>query len=229
MARGRQPLTWRQRARLFLTIAILLISALTVVAGIQLKGLLGDLSVSRASNTVNRVVMVAVGEAVEQGDIRYEQLISFEKDDTGHITALKSNMAEFNRLQSAITQEVLQRLSQVSETDLSIPLGNLTGCAFLAGRGPRFTVRMQSVSSCSAKFENVFTNAGINQTTHSVLLHVDVSVSILLPGFRTSTKVQNTFAVAETVIVGDVPQSYTYFHSDDSPEEQAKDYTMNNA
>lgn len=229
MGRGRPPLTWRQRVRLFLTLTILLLLTVTVMAAIQLKGLLGDLSVSRASNTVNRVVMASVGDALEQGAIQYDRLVTFEKDDTGHITALQSNMAEFNRLQSAITQDVLQRLGQTAETDLSIPLGNLTGSAFLAGRGPRFTVRMQTVSSCSAKFENVFNNAGINQTTHSVLLHVDVSVSILLPGFRTSTKVQNTFAVAETVIVGDVPESYTYFHSDDSPEEQAKDYTMNNA
>ena len=63
-------------------------------------------------------------------------------------------------------------------------------------------VRMQSTGSCSARFENQFSHAGINQTTHQILLCVDVSVSILLPGFRTGTQVANSYAVAETVIVG---------------------------
>ena len=87
---------------------------------------------------------------------------------------------------------------------------------------------MQSTGSCTATFSNDFSDAGINQTTHRILLNVDVSVSILLPGFRTGTKVSNTFSVAETVIVGAVPDSYTYFHSGRDPEGEAYDYAINN-
>jgi hypothetical protein len=57
---------------------------------------------------------------------------------------------------------------------------------------------------------------------------VDVSVSILLPGFRTGTQVTNSFAVAETVIVGEVPDSYTYFDSGNPVEEDAFEYSINN-
>ena len=155
-------------------------------------------------------------------------MITLEKGDGGSITALHSNMAEFNRLQSGITQDVLNRLGQVSDTDLVIPVGTLTGSALLVGRGPSVRVRMQSVGSCSAHFENQFDQAGINQTTHRILLCVDVSMSILLPGFRTSTQVSNSFSVAETVIVGAVPDSYTYFDSGNPIEDDAFDYTMNN-
>ena len=137
-------------------------------------------------------------------------------------------MAEFNRLQSAITQDVLTRLDQMSDIDLSIPVGTLTGSALLVGRGPSLTVRMQSMGSCSARFENQFTQAGINQTTHRVMLYVDVSMSILLPGFRTGTQVSSSFSVAETVIVGDVPDTYTYFDSGKDIEEEAHEYAINN-
>ncbi len=68
---------------------------------------------------------------------------------------------------------------------------------------------MQSVGSSSAHFENAFASAGINQTRHEIRLVVDV-VSVLLPGFSTVTKVTNRCAVAETVIVGSVPDTYTY-------------------
>ena len=137
-------------------------------------------------------------------------------------------MAEFNRLQAAITQDVLTRLDQVSDTDLTLPIGTLTGSALLVGRGPSVRVKMQSVGSCSAHFENQFDQAGINQTTHRILLCVDVSMSILLPGFRTSTEVSNSFSVAETVIVGAVPDTYTYFDSGNPVEEDAFEYSINN-
>ena len=226
--RYRMPMTGGQKAKLICFFAAVSIMTLRVVGSAHLKTLLGDLAVTRVSNAVNQVVVAAVSEAVESGEIQYEKLITFEKNNEGGITALRSDMAEFNRLQSAITADVLQRLDQVSETDLSIPLGTLSGSPLLAGRGPSFTVKMQSVGSCAAHFENSFSHAGINQTTHSILLYVDVSVSILLPGFSTYTQVSNEFSVAETVIVGDVPDTYTYFDSGNATEEDAYEYAINN-
>ena len=72
------------------------------------------------------------------------------------------------------------------------------------------------------------TAAGINQTRHQILLSVDVYTSILLPGFTASTKVSNEIAVAETVIVGSVPETYTYFSTTpDELEDTARDNIMN--
>ena len=88
--------------------------------------------------------------------------------------------------------------------------------------------RSQAVGSADASLRNAFSAAGINQTRHQILLHVDVYTGILLPGFTASTKVSNEIAVAETVIVGSVPETYTYFST--APEEQeqyAQDYIMN--
>ena len=226
--RYRPPMTRAQKARLGCLLAALCLMTLLIVFAFHLKTLLGGLAVTRVSNSVNRLVTEAVNDAVNSGEIQYDELITFQKDTSGRITAFQSNMAAFNRLQADITGDVLQRLAEVSDTELSIPLGTLTGSALLAGRGPRFRVRMQSVGSCSARFENAFEHAGINQTTHSILLYVDVSVSILLPGFNTSAKVSNAFSVAETVIVGDVPDTYTYFDSENDLAEDAYEYTINN-
>ena len=226
--RYRPPMTGAQRVRVFCFFLAVVLITLGVVGTVHLRGLLGNLAETAVSNMVGQVVTEAVSDTIANGDIRYERLISFEKDNNGDITALHSNMAEFNRLQAGITQEILTRLGEVAERDLVIPLGTLTGSALLAGRGPGFTVRMQSVGSCSARFENRFSQAGINQTTHRIILCVEVNMSILLPGFQTSTQVNASFSVAETVIVGDVPESYTYFDSGNPIEEDALEYTMNN-
>ena len=226
--RHKPPPTRAQQIKLFCFLFSAVIIALAVVATTHLRALLGNLAVTRVSNMVGQVVTAAVSDTLTDGEIEYTSLITLEKGEAGNITALHSNMAEFNRLQSAITQDVLTRLDQVADTDLKIPIGTLTGSALLVGRGPSVRIRMQSVGSCSAHFENQFDQAGINQTTHRILLCVDVSISILLPGFRTSTQVSNAFSVAETVIVGAVPDSYTYFDSGNPIEEDAFEYTMNN-
>ena len=224
----RRRMDRRVLARLLLFVGMTLVLATAVYATAQLRPLLESMATTRVSNTVNRIVFEAVNEAIESGEITYDQLISFEKDNDGKITAVHSNMAACNRLQVEILDIILARIDQVSARELSIPVGSLTGSALLAGRGPRIKVRMESVGSSSARFENEFTSAGINQTNHRIVLHIDVSVAILLPGFTTATQVSNAVTVAETVIVGTVPDTYTYFSTDPSAYvDDAKDYFLN--
>ncbi len=89
-------------------------------------------------------------------------------------------------------------------------------------------MRMQSIGSSQADLNNAFESAGINQTKHQILLNIDVYVSILMPGFRTATKISNSLVVAETIIVGSVPDTYTYFDaSDGEMQDTARDFIMN--
>ena len=224
----RRHLPKRLLLRMALMALLVTVVAAVAVGMVQMKSLLTRLAISRVTNMVNQIVSDSVDAAIAKGEFDYDRMISFEKDNEGKITAVKSNMPEFNRLQSAILEEVLNRIDQVSSHDLSIPLGSLTGSNLLAGRGPLITVRMQSIGSSRADLKNEFVSAGINQTKHQIILTVDVYVSILLPGFTTATKVSNSFIVAETVIVGSVPESYTYFSTDlDTYEEDVKDFILN--
>ena len=210
-------LTGRQRRWVWLWLTVLLVTGLCCAAVLHMRPIIVSLATARVSNAVNRIVVDAVRDAID-----------LEKDESGRVAALESNMAAFNRLRSQIAGEILRRLSEVSTSELSIPVGTLTGSTLLAGRGPCIRVRMQAVGSADASLRNAFSAAGINQTRHQILLHVDVYTGILLPGFTASTKVSNEIAVAETVIVGSVPETYTYFST--APEEQeqyAQDYIMN--
>ena len=238
----RPPLTRGQRIRLLCLLLGVVLIAFCLILAFHLHNTLSSLAVTRVSNTVNRVVTAAVNDTVSSGEIQYDSLIHFEKDNEGRITALETDMAEFNRIQAQIVSDVLARMSEVSTTELAIPLGTLSGVTLLAGRAHEkhteggdfrqatyrasIRIRMQFVGSSTARFENEFTEAGINQTKHRIMLTVDVSVSILLPGVKAYTKVSNTFSVAETIIVGTVPDSYVHFNGS---YEEAEDYVMNNA
>ena len=218
----------RQALRALALLAAAGVLALGLYVSAQMRPLLESLATARVSNAVTRIVSEAVYEAIENGELRYDGLVTLEKDSQGKVTAVRSNMAAFNHLQAEILDTILTRVGQVSARELSIPVGTLTGSALLAGRGPRVKVRMESLGTSEARFENAFTSAGINQTRHQIMLNVDVYVSVLLPGFTTATKVSNSFTVAETVIVGAVPDTYTYFSTDPGTyEEDLKDYILN--
>ena len=94
----------RRRALLLVLFLLAALLALAIVAMTHLKPVLTSLATARVSNTVNGIVTAAVNETIYSGGVDYDQLISFEKDNEGKITAVKSNMAEFNRLQSAIIE-----------------------------------------------------------------------------------------------------------------------------
>ena len=120
-------LTGRQKVLVWCTFLLAALGALTVAAVLHMRPIVVDLATARTSNTVNRIVVAAINDAVDSGRIDYGRLVSFDKDANGHVTALKSNMAEFNRLQASISDDILQRMADVSTTDLSIPIGTLTG------------------------------------------------------------------------------------------------------
>ena len=134
----------RQRWAVWLTLAGILLLALLILLLAHLRPVLTSMASARVSNSVNRIVAAAVEEAIQRGDINYEAFVTFEKDANGRVTALRSNVAEVNRMQSAISEEILRRLSEESTSELRIPIGTLTGSALLSGRGPSITVRMQA-------------------------------------------------------------------------------------
>lgn len=211
--------------RLFCLVLLAVILMICVTATAQLRPIMNSMATARVSNVIHKAVTEAVTETISTGEYDYDDLISLEKDNDGKITALTSNMARFNRLQIEVSENVLKKVGSVSSSELDIPLGSLTGVALLAGRGPEFHVRVLSVGMPSTEFENLFTDAGINQTKHRIVLNVEVVVSILMPGYTTSTTVDNSLAVAETVIVGSVPETYTYFYSDSVDD--AREYVTN--
>ena len=156
-------LTGRQRVGIWLTLLVLALLAAVVSLLWHLKPVMTSMATARVSNLVNRIVSAAVNEAVENGSIGYQHFVIFEKDETGHITALRSNGAEVNRMQGQITDEILHRLSEVATSELEIPLGTLTGSALLAGRGPRLFVRMPAGGPGRAALPHQIPPAGTKQ------------------------------------------------------------------
>ena len=117
-------------------------------------------------------------------------------------------MAALNRLRVQLVREILEVLEDLDVSRINVPLGVLLDSDLMWGRGPSITARALSVGTVSAEFDSRFTSAGVNQTLHRVWLEVSVPVTVLLPGGQIEVPVETSLCVAETVIVGQVPDAF---------------------
>lgn len=148
----------------------------------------------------------AVYECIE--DIKYDDLITVQKDEKNKVTALVSNSVLMNKISTNVTTKIQEQLSKEQESSIIFPIGSILGVKVLGGFGPRLKIKTIPAGGVVAKFRSEFTSTGINQTKHSIVLEVSTSVRILAPFFTDFETYVNNILVAETVIVGDIPSSY---------------------
>ncbi|MBS6366233.1 MAG: sporulation protein YunB [Clostridiales bacterium] len=215
--RRRKPSFWI----LLTLLAFLLVIA---VACYQLRPLTESLTIARVDNAVSRMLNLAIAEEIEAGEIDYDRIVYLEKDTAGNITALKTNMAEINRLKTSILTTMDDQLYDISIEDIGIPIGSLLFPDLLYGRGPKLPVRIISCSTSSAEFRNQFTAAGINQTLHQIVLDVTATISVMLPTGSLDIDIDSEVIVAETIIVGTVPDHYVNFDGATDAGSAAEDY-----
>ncbi len=178
---------------------------------LRLRPVVETMAKAKVTNSVTQLLDGAVTAEIQSRAITYSDLITVEKDDTGRITALTSNMAALNDLRTSILSDAVAAVDQIDAQSLSIPVGNLTGINFFSGRGFDLPVDVMSVGTAHAVFQSQFFDAGINQTRHQILLEVTVDLDILLPGGDLPAEVSAQVPVAETIIVGSVPDTYVEF------------------
>lgn len=164
---------------------------------------------SEAGNFVIREINAIIEDEIGRGGLDYGKLVALEKDSAGRVTALVTNMALINSVCARITGGITKRALNTTSTGASIPLGNVIGGMLLSGRGPEVPIKIQSITNVRARFVNDFSDAGINQTRHTLSLIISAHIDILVPGNETQTDVTTRVAVAETIIVGTVPRVYT--------------------
>lgn len=188
---------------------------LLVVAGMvflmfrsRYREVIRELAETQVKNTTSDLTNDAIAKQIANGVIQYDRIVYFEKDLDGRITALKTNMSEINRLKTDILNIINDEILALDTSDIGIPLGSLFLPEFLSGKGPAIPVHILSIRNSDATFSSQFSHAGINQTLHQLTMEVSVDVAVLVLGQTSSFTVNSEVVVAETVIVGDVPNTF---------------------
>ena len=205
-------LTLRQKRGIALILGSTIALFLLLSFSRNLVPVMAKMAVNESYELVTAAVNEAIQERLLDGTISYSELIILERDNEGNITALTTDVARINALSATITNEVVARIGALADTRMQVPLGNIIGGAFLSGRGPGIGFRVVTLGNPTATFSNAFSTAGINQTRHQILLEFTIYINILVPGQTTNETITTQMLVAETVIVGDVPDTFGQFH-----------------
>jgi sporulation protein YunB len=189
-------------------VIILILAVLLLIFRWKFNEPIFDLAKTQVVNTTSDLINDAIDQQMAAGDIQYDRIVYFEKDLNGRITALKTNMNEVNKLKTSTLNIINDEILALDTSDIGIPLGSLFFSEFLSGRGPAIPVEIISIRNSDAYFTSDFTQAGINQTLHQLTMAVIVDVSVLILGKTASFTVTSEVVVAQTVIVGDVPDTF---------------------
>lgn len=197
----------RQIFRLICLVVVICV-VLFAIFRIRYRDVIRTLSQTQVRNSTSDLINDAIDRQIETGNIQYDRIVYFEKDLEGRITALKTNMSEVNRLKTDILNIINDEILTLDTSDIGIPLGSLFFPELLSGRGPVIPVSIISIRNSDASFESRFTEAGINQTLQQLTMTVSVDVAILVLGATELFTVTSQVVVAETIIVGQVPDTF---------------------
>lgn len=197
----------RKLRSIFIILLIFVFASFFFLRG-KYRYVIRELAETSVRNATSDLTNDAIARQIENGNIQYDRIVYFEKDLNGRITALKTNIGEINHLKTDVLNIVNGQILALDSTDIGIPIGSLFLPEFFSGKGPVIPVRILAIRNSEASFSSNFSQAGINQTLHQLIMSVDVDAAVLVLGETSSFSVSSQVVVAETIIVGDVPNTF---------------------
>lgn len=197
----------RKRRRIILLLAAFAVISALIALWLRLAPDLEALAAAQVADEASDVIAEAITEQMELDDITYGSIVTLEKDGAGGLLALRTDMGELNRLRNETLRIVNEHITGDAQSELGIPLGSVLLPALFSGRGPVLPVRVLTIRNADAEFTSSFEEAGINQTLHRITLNVALDVTMLTPAGTKRLRVESSVAVAETVLLGQVPET----------------------
>lgn len=193
----------RSKLGLFLPMVLILVAAISWFLG----DLATQMAVSDATDIVTKTVNDSINEVIGKGVYGFDYFITLEKDGEGNVTAISSDMTHINTLSTEILNSVIKSTDN-GIIKINIPAGNLSGLNLLLNKGPDIQVDIIMLTSSRVDFRNEMVSCGINQAKYQLVLEVTVDIDILVPWGTESATTVTEVIVADTVIVGKVPNTY---------------------
>jgi sporulation protein YunB len=200
----------RKRKRLGkrLIIAGLALLAFAFYVDFQVRPLIERVSEFQSKTAAVRIINDVVLTELNSPAYSYDSIVNLAFDERGELWSITSDMNTINRLKSRSALLINEAVGGLEKMSIGISIGTISGVGFLYGRGPVLPVRVLPKGYANTELISEFTSAGINQTLHRIIMEVEVDITVIIPGFNRTMTVKTNYIVAETIIVGEVPNMY---------------------
>lgn len=200
---------WRFSTAKRWCIVFLCLCLIFVSCFISVKPFVFTYAKSEAETIILNAANQAVLNVMSKNNIVYSDISNVSRDMNGIITGIEIDIEKVNRLKSQVSNELAKIVSDNNKYNLYIPIGTLFGNEYTTGYGPKIKFKMQLTETAVLDFESRFEQAGINNVLHQIIIKIDVHASVLMMGCTEGFSVSTTALAAQTVIAGDVPDSFT--------------------
>ena len=191
----------------WLFIVFVCVAGLYILVEINIKPVIITLSEARVRSVAVTAMNDTVLEMLED-DIKYADLMEVKTDDSGNITMIQANTITINKIASKIAKAAQESIGEIGSLGVNVPAGSILGGQLFAGKGPLIHISVIPAGSVSTQFISEFTSAGINQTRHRIILELSTKMKVVAPIGSSNIEAVTQIPVAETIIVGKVPDSY---------------------
>ncbi len=200
----------RRRAAFFclLVCVAVIVGSILFVEG-NLTRVVLSLAQAQARAMAVRILNEAAAELLASGEVTYDALMHVTADESGRVRLIQANTPEMNRLAAKVSLMSQEKLQANRDQVVRVPLGSALGMTLFAGAGPKIEVQVLPVGSVQVEFHTDFRTAGINQTRHRVTLLLTAQVQLVIPTGAKTVEASTQVAMAESIIVGEVPDTFT--------------------
>ena len=175
---------------------------------LRLRPIIKTIMADKARSVAVNCIDSAVSKELGNQNFQYSDIVQIERAEGGKLLGITTNIQKLNILKSSLSNAISNELGKEEIRKVKIPLGALLGTDLLSGSGPVISVKFFATGNVITDFESELSEAGINQTKHKINLNTEVNVSAIIPWYPVETKVKTNITIAETVIVGEVPNVY---------------------
>ena len=180
---------------------------------IRAKPVIIEVAVAQSENIASSIIESAINSVLYENGITYSSLVDIEKDDSGRVATVKADTIKMNMLKSEIGAEISNDILETDSREISIPLGTILGISALSGKGPKIKTTVTLASNVTSTIKNTFTSAGINQTLHEIFVNVNATIYVIMPKNSATAEVNSNYCIAQTVIIGTVPETFADFQN----------------
>ncbi len=147
-----------------------------------------------------------LSQRLNDSNISYDTFAKIYYLPDGRIGSITVDTISLNLLATELSNQIYECIENC-ENNFGVPFGNILGDPYSSGMGPKMGVTVVPVGSVNYEIQSELLSGGINQSLHRISIRFDTSINCLVPFHKSNCTITTTIIVAETLIVGEIPNT----------------------
>lgn len=164
--------------------------------------------VPHAINIGSDAINYTVEDYFTKNQFEYEDFVRLSYNNENEITSVQTRTSLMNKVKADLSIYLQEQVTNIKTGPVTMPLGNIFNNPIFSGIGPDLKITVKPTDITDLVFSDKFESCGINQVRHKIYIEVFVNISVHCASMSKTELIEDLIPVAETVIVGRVPQYY---------------------